>query len=281
MEHLARAGERHDILFLGNSRVRMHVDPRVVDSITGLDSYCAALDAGRVAEFRMMLGLYLRAHPAPRLVAMNLDFTCVNLRSDVHNYPEYIPYLADPLVRDRLVPYSPKLQRPALYPWYSFSMLAAATDDEKLALLANLAGGRGAKAPGAGEASYKGFAPQARPWSPLLVARPYTAAASDDAFAVIDSIAADCRSRGIPLFVFTAPIYREFRGFVRKWREVDDRIAAAIARNGLRRIDYTGLPLCADRDKFYNYEHLNARGAEEFSRILGADVRDFIRTSSR
>ncbi len=63
----------HDVLFLGSSRVYYLINPKIIDSVCGVDSYNAGIDGGNLFEFKTSFDAYLQNHPSPRLVVLNID----------------------------------------------------------------------------------------------------------------------------------------------------------------------------------------------------------------
>ena len=95
MDFLKKDTTPFDILFIGSSRVEYTVNPRVIDSITGLNSVCVAMQGASIPQELAFLQLYLSRHKPPKLVILGLDFYSLSPSKLPYNYPEYYDYLDD------------------------------------------------------------------------------------------------------------------------------------------------------------------------------------------
>jgi len=77
-----------------------------------------------------------------------------------------------------------------------------------------------------------------------------------------------CRTNGIEPILVYSPDYAQARDFFLS-REETLRIFGAVAsRCGVRFWDFSNDPVSGDKSYFYNSQHLNALGAEAFSKSL-------------
>ncbi len=81
-----------DILFIGSSRTHFSINPSIIDSICGFNSYNLGIEGGDMYEFEMMLKAYLVHHPAPKYLVLNLDMHSFTGDQKIYNYPLYLPF---------------------------------------------------------------------------------------------------------------------------------------------------------------------------------------------
>ncbi len=276
MDSIMKPGRSYDIVVVGNSRIRMHVNPRILDSMLGSDSFVLGADACSIPQSLMMMRVYLRSHKAPRCVVVLADYSNIQTWSDPHNFDEYVTYFDDSLIYATLEPYVHHPLPRILGPWYQFQRLAAAPDEQKLPVVFGLVGGGNMGMVGSREQAYKGFAGMKRTWSPWRLAKPRGARIDTAGLMLLRTFIDECRARGTNVVVVCPPIHRLRETHVRGYRVVVDRIAAFVAANGVPYLDYTRDPITDRKDLFFNVEHLNAAGADVFSRLLAHDIRPWL-----
>ena len=87
-----------DILFIGSSRVHTSINPKVIDSITGLRSFNAGIEGAGFTEFKMIFETYLLSHPAPKKIILGLDDDSFDTSFKFLNYTSYLDFLHNPVV---------------------------------------------------------------------------------------------------------------------------------------------------------------------------------------
>ena len=96
---LFRADTYYDILLLGSSRMRNHLNPFIIDSITGYKSYNGGSEGANILEIKMIFDSYILAHPAPKLVVVNLDLFSLSIHKQyIGFYPKYLEFIDLPPV---------------------------------------------------------------------------------------------------------------------------------------------------------------------------------------
>ena len=83
----------------------------------------------------------------------------------------------------------------------------------------------------------------------------------------------ECKSMDINLILVYTPEYIEGQQFVTNRSEIMTLLKGIAQENNLPFLDYSDHYLSMDKKYFYNSMHLNATGAEEFSRILSHDIK--------
>src|SRR5215204_4792803 len=65
----------NDILFIGSSRTVHHINPKLIDSITGMRSYNAGVDGANLVEMSLIFKSYLNSHPPPKILFIDLSIS--------------------------------------------------------------------------------------------------------------------------------------------------------------------------------------------------------------
>lgn len=84
----------------------------------------------------------------------------------------------------------------------------------------------------------------------------------------------ELRSRGVAVAFLTMPVHRTYAEHIRPdtYRRMQDTIRRIGGECGAEYFDYLADPRFADAADFSDSDHLSARGAEKFSRILAGEV---------
>ena len=111
MNETLNGSRYHDVLFVGSSRTFYHVNPRIIDSITGLSSFNAGTDGAGLLEMNMILQSYLKTHEPPKQLILELSWQAFSIDGwgPIFNPNTYYPFLDNEIVYSTLKPYKPVL----------------------------------------------------------------------------------------------------------------------------------------------------------------------------
>jgi len=93
LDEIVNGKEKFDIVFFGSSRTQCHINPCIIDSLTGLNSYNAGKAGSNSLEVRMLLEAYLETHIPPKYVVYNIDNLTVSNLNTVPNSNLYLFFL--------------------------------------------------------------------------------------------------------------------------------------------------------------------------------------------
>ncbi|GAA4321302.1 hypothetical protein [Flaviaesturariibacter amylovorans] len=275
MNEILRGTTRHDILFLGSSRMHNTVNPRVVDSVTGLNTYNAGAEGGRFVEFRTVLEGYLAKHPAPRLVVLSVDGHSFYTKTRMFFPIQYFDHLDNPVVATAFR--EQKEDFNWMYLKYLTPLRIIYYDDYAKSLaFRGLRGSNELKM--AKTYNYKGYLSNGTACIDTLHAKPYkkvTLIFDEEGRKAFQDIQRICAGRNIPLRLVYVP---EWRGMMQQsfnnfpqWRTVLDSL------RGNTPLDMDdNLPLSQDPCNFANFGHVNDRGAALYSALLGQRLKPLI-----
>jgi hypothetical protein len=277
LSELLEKNTRHDVLFIGSSRTYVHINPRIIDSVCQTDSYNAGLNGGNLFEFQLLLSAYLLHHPPPVYLVLTLDIPSFDLPRDFFSTTPYIGFTHNRTIASAMK----KNGFPVA--WYSvlpFLQLTAYDDEEKHNALAGLKGDRAIPPE---RFQYKGFlsnnANVLGPKDTLPVPIQYKEI-SDSSLLYLDHIVDLCRANKIKLILTYAPEYHfKLQERYSDRRQVFDTLSAMAVQHQLPYWRHDSLAICTDPALFANVGHLNQRGADVYSVILGRLLRETMRKS--
>jgi hypothetical protein len=102
-ELFLKKGNTYDVLFIGSSRAEMHFNPRIFDSITGLNSYNMGISGATLKISYSLLKTYYQQHKTPKFLICNIDYFYLSDDTDsLNDFPRYFPYLDNIYLRNQL-----------------------------------------------------------------------------------------------------------------------------------------------------------------------------------
>ena len=259
-------------LVMGSSRGQVQYSPRIIDSLTGLNSYNISVD-GRCIDAEVTMYHFYRRHcPKPRLIIQNIDGGTL-MMSNGYEREQYLPYL-----RSDKALYNEIADREG-FTWADRYLPLARyagyheTIKEGLGLPAKMA------RPGNID---RGYIATDKDWDGSAFSNIDTLGftVNDEAAEIFDRYLRQCRQEGIQVVMVYAPFYI---GATAKMGSAADSMFAFYQRfadrYGYPILNYTYDSVSCDTLNFYNASHLNRRGAEQFSLKLARDLKELLSQS--
>jgi hypothetical protein len=282
MDWLYSKGDRPDILYLGSSRTMNHIDPRVIDSVCGTQSYNLGLNAFNIAEMRMQLRVCLANGKAPKVLAVNLDPSSFSTHSAVYSFPQLLSYAdRDTTIRNSMAGVVDVFQWRWKYPFYRLQVLTAFNDGFKVDALLEGKEYRREKAVfdrGQEEgfrADYRGFVPIYEAYTETYVS-PFNEKYDEKGFELLRDLVHLCRQNHIQPVFFTAPMYRDYRKIFLNTSEILKRVEGILRAERAPYFNMIDDSLPYRKTDFFNFVHLNGWAAERYSLKLALILRDSI-----
>jgi len=260
-----------DIVISGSSRALAHYDARIIQEATGRTAFNIGLNGSQTDMQLARLKSYLRHNKKPLLVIQNLDvFSFQITHSGVYDPGQYFPYLGEPPLYAALARIDPEIWKARFVPLYGY-----AVEDLRFDWLLGVMGFLGWNPH---EDHILGFRPHFSGWTDdferFKAMNPHGVQfeIEPEGVAEMEGLLELCKEQGIKVLLVYSPEYVEmqrltinrtavFAGFDR----LGDRYAAPVW-------DYSTSRISARQSNFYNSQHLNAQGAEEFSRQIAERI---------
>lgn len=262
---------KHDILFIGSSRVHTGINPRIVDSITGMESYNAGVEGGRINEFKMTLDAYLETHEPPKVLVLSADLFGFDLRRPFFNHTQYFSYLSNPVVRDNLDKFG---HNTFLIRYIPFIRLTDYDDYTRSNALKGLAGKTEIAD---GEFQYKGYMSNTMnviDTGSLRLPDKINAIISEGSLDYLKAIVDTCSKRSIKLVWIYTP---EYKHLIQQQTPNAGKVLSLIEGKskeyGIPFLRHDYLALCNNSNLFANPGHLNTLGATLYSSILAQELK--------
>lgn len=243
-----------DVVVMGNSRAIFQVDPAILDSILGSDSYNLGMDGSPFNRQSHKYNIYRSLNHKPTLIIQNIDIGTLD-RSIGYNRDQFFPYFWNLLMRKEFLATEPfsfgeKYVPMFRYRGYGFCSFHNAHN------------------------STKGYHAIDRSWDgkAFMQVDSIMFLKNDDTVTQFDEYLARNKSEGINMIFVYAPLYY---GATLKTINLDEMHAfyqTYADKYDIPILDYTYMDLCYDTTFFCNAMHLNRLGANIYTDSLANDI---------
>lgn len=269
---LASGTANADILISGSSRALNHYDPRIFQAATGLRTYNLGMNASQSDVQLAVLQTYLKHNRAPKLVIHNLDlFSFEGTRKgELYNPALFVPYLGDDELFKPLVAIDSEVWKWKYIPLYGYTV-----PDMSFSWALGLARLVGIDP---AEDYIDGFNPRYGTWNAdfdqfrSTLKEGVTYRIEPAAVQALRKIIETCRARGISVALVFSPEYLEMQALEINRAEIIALFQKLARSHEVPFLDYSASALSRDQSLFVNSQHLNASGAEAFSKELAAEL---------
>ena len=272
-DRLLKSNEDYDLLMLGSSRTHYHNDPKIIDSITRLNSFNAGINGANMASLYIMLNGYLEKHPVPELLV--LEVSMLSFKVDEWNPIDatvYFRYLDN---RGVYTSMNESWKYSGLFKNLPFLRLSQFDDINKTYGFKGLKGDK-EKTTGP---SYKGYTENINDIVSDTVKVPelncFWVSYTEKGKFYTEKILQLCREKNINTVVVYSPEYKRLNFICPEGKRIIDTISSLCETYNFPFWNYLLHPICEEQKYFANIGHLNLKGAQYFSKILGKDIKTY------
>jgi hypothetical protein len=258
-----------DILIQGSSRAWRQVDPRLIDSTIGLNSFNLGMDGYQIPMQIARSKIYRQHNTKPKCIVQILDHFSLTRRSDLFNMEQFLPYLNDTILKKELFRYKGLNYADFVIPYFKY------IGSQETAIVGFFES-TGLKK--SHSTRYKGFESENKTWEPdfdLEKEKNPSGKRANISIQVIrefDAFLEASKKENVEIVLVYSPEYYEFQDYILNRDTVSEIYRALATKYDYSYIDYEMDSLCFDKKYFYNPTHLNSLGAELFSRDLAGKL---------
>lgn len=253
-----------EILVSGSSRALTHYDSRIIQQVTGRSTFNIGRNGSQTDMQVAYLKAYLRNNTPPKLVVHNLDLYSFLTSHEIYDAAQYLPYLNEESIFQGI-----RRVYPDAWKWRRIPLYGYLVEDMRFTWIYGLLGLTGWQPK---EDQHGGFLPRYREWTgefdDFRRKNPKGVRFGMEAQGIKDltEIAEICHQRGIPLLFVYSPEYYEMVALELDRPEIFAEFKVISERYGISIWDYTSSDISRNQQNFYNSQHLNATGAELFTK---------------
>jgi hypothetical protein len=256
----------YDVLFLGTSRTQVHINPAIMDTILGLNTYNAGKAGASSLEVRMLIEAYLIKHKTPKYLVYNIDHLSVLNANKVPNSALYLFFLNNNAIYEGL---KSTYNRVYLMKYVPFTRIMNLDDYYRNV---GIQGNFGQTEMQKGPIYYKGFASndnsklkEIKAVDPIEIKVP--------SLIEMNRIIEICKQNKIKLIFHYGPILFD-KNKPTSFQRVKE-IEALASQSG---IDFLKLDTlkCFEQNDFYDMVHLNRSGTSKYSSIFAKALKPML-----
>jgi len=256
-----------DLAIYGSSRAWINIDPEIIRDSLGLPAYNFGVDGHDFWLQYFRHAEYFQTNTNPKIILHSVDVFTFRKRADLYNMNQFLPYM---LWNKSIFNYTSSYQGFSrvdfIIPMFRYVKKASGFDIMTRNKLISK------------PLRNKGFHGMQLEWnSDLDAARKtneyYEAKIDTASIKLYKKFLDECASKHIDVILVYTPEYIEGQKYVSNREEVLN-IYKKIAKDyDLVFLDYSNNEMSYDKRYFYNSEHLNAFGADVFTRTLSHDIK--------
>lgn len=264
---------KDDCFIYGSSRSWVHIDPLVIEDVTGVTGYNMGMD-GQKMELQLFRHEQLMKYAhKPKYIIFSLDLTSLTKREGLYLKEQFLPYM---LWNKEVKDATSSFQGFSAYD-YEIPLWRYAGDFKSIGFaLAS------AYKPKANPVRVKGYRGSHEKWNNDFE----RARASMESYKVdIDTTAVRlfkdfihyCKKEDIKLIFVITPQYIEGQNFVENKAEVMSLYDKWSKEYDIPYFEYLSDSICYDSNYFYNATHMNITGSQLFSRKMANDLKPYLK----
>lgn len=254
-------------VMIGSSRMFMHLDNVLFDSITGSHSYNLGLPGATIRLAYACLKSYCVHSTLPKQVFLELDYHISHLKTDaIYNFATYFPYLDNPELYKQLCEIDRRFVQFKYNPCYGLPYLGINS------LQASL-NGWFHKAGYYDTYFTNGFFKNEQAEDPNTVdAVNWHSAISDETKAYLDSTIAFCDTKGIQLFFTISPAYKTVFNHNKQHQPVIQLFKKIAKQHHIHVFDVSSdTTICHHKNYFEDNYHMLYPGAMLYTRKIASE----------
>ena len=248
-------------VIMGNSRAWVQIDPVILDSILGWNTYNLGLDASPINRQVKKYNLFSVYNKRPQLIIQNIDFSSLGY-SVGYEREQFFPYFWEKPMRDELFPSEPFSIWEEYVPMYRY--YHNFTLGILYCVLTNTS-----------NSLSKGYQGQEKQWDGTGYKNVKTIkfASNDTTLMIFDKYLAARKAEGVKVIFVYSPLYIGATKKIENLQEMRNTYQQYADKYEIPVLDYTYMNICYDTAYFFNAMHLNKTGAEIFSDTLANDIK--------
>ncbi len=250
----------YNVLFLGSSRVEMHYNTKIFDSLTHLNSFNLSLQGATPQVAFAALKVYLLKSKAPIHLIYDIDYHFLkNKSSEVKEFNNYFPFLSNSELRFQFNKIDSRTNHFYLNPYFSFPFTGFKNISTSLHGWLHIQNKTDSL-------YYKGYLKEVlRPNLKFIPVKPYYSYFNIKDRDYLDSIIQLCEHNKTHLTLVSSPIFGGGMIDLQNKSLIISQINNIANINQIKYYDLSSLPFCNQRNLFIDHYHMNYFGATKYT----------------
>lgn len=258
-----------DLAIYGSSRAWVHFNSKILKDNLNLSVYNLGIDGQRIDIQYLRHLKYLENNPLPKYVIISLDVFSISKGSNPYNFDQFIPmmYLDGEIykyTRDYNYFSNTDFIIPLIRYYGNYNAIREAR--QNILYKSNFKkrdhGFRGQ------ELKWNNDLEEAQKETKLTIAE-----FDENKYQLFQKMLQELQKENIKVLFVYSPEYKEGQRFVKNRKEVIALYSKLASMYNISFIDYSNHPITKDQSFYYNATHLNAKGADAFTKDLSDSLR--------
>ena len=265
----SNSNEKIDLLLIGSSRVFRQLNPKIVDSITGLNSYNFGLNGATVKTCFNVTQFVLNKQLCAKVVLLNIDFYMFDIAIDLWKDPRFYPYESS---SNKFI-YDTSLTTKVFQKLKIFDVSFYDDNIKYIALDGIFRPNRKI------DNWYKGFTPVSvtKFEEPMLNRKEKKSISySERGFEILEELISMCKKKNVKLIFVSAPYRNDYfpTNYFNNYTPVMERVKKIAEKSDIPIFDFSSDTLSYRKDLFNDFNHLNETGSNIYSIMIAKKIRE-------
>lgn len=257
-------GMECELAIYGSSRAWVHINPEIIEDSLKYNSYNFGIDGHNFWLQYLRHNEYLKHNSKPKIIVHSVDLFTLQKREELYNMSQFLPYM----LWDSDLFKSISSYKGYSFADYFFPLVRYRHTSSSIKFIENH------NSP----IRNKGFRGIWREWGndldkAMKVNDDYTVTLDSASLNLYEQFLKECKFKNIEVIMVYTPEFIEGQNYVSNRKEVIELYHDLETKYELLFLDYSNNYLCYDKQFFYNATHLNAKGADIFTKMLAHDIK--------
>lgn len=251
-----------DVVFLGSSRVAMHYNTQLFDSLTGRNSFNLSLNGATPPVSLAALKAYLEKSTAPKFIFLETDIHNIHNEGNIMEFNNYFPFLKNKTLLNEFNKVDDRMKHFYYNPYYSWPYTGYKNISTSLHSWLGIPGK-------IDDRFYKGYVKNDyENGSCLQITKKYKGGFSANNARYFKEIISYCKQQKIQLILISSPIFAGGKVDLLNKEDIVLEVDQIAQVNGIKHWNLSSQPYCNQRELFIDHFHMNHKGARLFTEKL-------------
>jgi len=252
----------YDVLFLGSSRVAMHYNTAMFDSLTGSNSFNLSLSGATPRVSLAALKAYLEKSAVPKYIFLETDLHNVHANGDIMEFNNYFPFFQNKTLLTEFNQIDPRMKHFYYNPFYSWPYTGYKNISTSLHSWLGVPGK-------IDDRFYKGYVKNDyENGSCLRLSNKYNGGFSAYNAKYFKEIIRYCKQQKIQLILISSPMFAGGKVDLLNKEHIVLEVDQIAQVNDTKHWNLSSQPYCNQRELFIDHFHMNHKGARLFTEKL-------------
>jgi len=262
---IIKGGRSDDYIFLGSSRTTQHINNDYIKNNFGLESYNLGIDGGMFDLHLEKLKIYLKYNSKPTNIVIGLDSEAFQIKKGIHNIHQFVHMCNQESLLNTIQSYDSKFSLVKYIPLYGLTYFDPL---QTLSLIKHFFVPKDNNVYKNGfNPVYAGFNEEFEQFK-IINPNGINFKVDNKLIKKLESIIKLSLKNEMKVFLVFSPSYSEVQNYINNRTEIINIYESLSQKYDIPFLDFSDSYISQNKKYFYNSQHLNYTGAEEFTRIL-------------